>query len=170
MRALLTITSLAGILMTCVSIAQENPAPADSGLKPLSTTAPLFPDECAGTHLESHYVVVEYDVTVDGTVENPAITDSSSECFHESAIEAVVFAGQVMASDGTLVSSPRHRDVLRRACEHVDAAIETVVANVPADFLSIDLRMAVDTLGEITGETVSETLLETIFGRFCIGK
>jgi tRNA modification GTPase len=75
-----------------------------------------------------------------------------------------------MASDGTLVSSPRHRDVLRRACEHVDAVVEAAVANMPADFLSIDLRTAIDTLGEITGETVSETLLETIFGRFCIGK
>jgi tRNA modification GTPase len=88
----------------------------------------------------------------------------------ERAIEDVVFAGQVMASDTSLVSHPRHRDVLRRAVEHVDAAIATRQAGLPTDLLSIDLAAAVNALGEITGETVSETLLETIFGRFCIGK
>ena len=38
------------------------------------------------------------------------------------------------------------------------------------DLVGIDLRAGIDALGEITGETVSDTLLETIFGRFCIGK
>ena len=88
----------------------------------------------------------------------------------EQAIEEVAFAGHVMASDAVLVSNPRHRDVLRRTCEHVDAVLAAHRASMPADFLSIGLRSAVNALGEITGETVSETLLETIFGRFCIGK
>jgi tRNA modification GTPase len=88
----------------------------------------------------------------------------------EQAIEQVVFAGRVMASDATLVSSPRHRDVLRRAHEHVCTALDAHRSGLPLDFVSIDLRAGVNALGEITGETVSDTLLQTIFSRFCIGK
>ena len=88
----------------------------------------------------------------------------------ERAIEAVIFSGQVVASDAALVSSPRHRDVLRRAHEDVATAAEAQRAGMPLDFVSIGLRAAVNALGEITGETVTDTLLETIFSRFCIGK
>jgi tRNA modification GTPase len=106
-------------------------------------------------------------------VEISALTGAGIDAL-ESAIEEVVFAGQVIASDAALVSHPRHRDVLRRAVKHVDAAISARPtggqAGLPVDLLSIDLAAAINALGEITGETVSETLLETIFGRFCIGK
>jgi tRNA modification GTPase len=88
----------------------------------------------------------------------------------EQAIEGVVLAGRVLTSDAALVSNPRHRDVLRRAHRHVEAAIATRGAGLAVDLLSVDLRAAVDALGEITGETTSDTLLETIFSRFCIGK
>jgi tRNA modification GTPase len=88
----------------------------------------------------------------------------------EQAIVEIVFAGQVMASEATLVSHPRHRDLLEQALQHVRATIVAREEGMPPDLLSIDLAAAVNALGEITGETVSETLLETIFGRFCIGK
>lgn len=88
MRAVITIaTCLAGVLMTCSSVAQAQAA-ADADFKPLSDTAPAFPDECVGSPLEVDYVAVEYDITSDGTIDNLAIVESSSECFHQSAIEA----------------------------------------------------------------------------------
>jgi tRNA modification GTPase len=88
----------------------------------------------------------------------------------EQAIQGAVFAGRVVASDVALVSNPRHRDVLRRAYGYIGSALAAHRAGVPDDLVSIDLTAAANALGEITGETVSDTLLETIFGRFCVGK
>jgi tRNA modification GTPase len=88
----------------------------------------------------------------------------------EQAIQGAVFAGRVVASDVALVSNARHRDVLRRAHGYVGSALAAHRAGVPDDLVSIDLTAAANALGEITGETVSDTLLETIFGRFCVGK
>lgn len=115
--------------------------------------------------------VVRVDDLLDGAscVEISALTGAGIDDL-ERAIEATVFSGRVVASDAVLVGSPRHRDVLRRALEHVGAAIEARRTGMPLDFCSIGLRSAVNALGEITGETASEALLETIFSRFCIGK
>ncbi|MBN1936321.1 MAG: tRNA uridine-5-carboxymethylaminomethyl(34) synthesis GTPase MnmE [Anaerolineae bacterium] len=88
----------------------------------------------------------------------------------EGAIEQAVFSGAVTASDAALVGSPRHRDVLRRAREGVQDAAASQRTGQPADLISVDVTGAINALGEITGETASESLLETIFSRFCIGK
>ena len=74
------------------------------------------------------------------------------------------------ASEARLVSNPRHRDALRRAHEFLQAAAQTADAEVPTDLLAGDLTAALNALGEITGETVGDDLLDLIFSRFCIGK
>jgi tRNA modification GTPase len=88
----------------------------------------------------------------------------------EEAIVETVFAGQAIASDAVLVSSPRHKEAIHRALEHVIAAQATLAEGLPADFVSIDVTSAVNALGEITGETAHEDMLAQIFSRFCIGK
>ncbi|MBN1580262.1 MAG: tRNA uridine-5-carboxymethylaminomethyl(34) synthesis GTPase MnmE [Anaerolineae bacterium] len=102
-------------------------------------------------------------------VEISALTGEGIQAL-EKAINDIVFAGQVVTSDTTLVSNPRHQDVLRRARDHAEHAMQAHQRDMPADFISIDVTAAANILGEITGETASDTLLETIFSRFCIGK
>jgi tRNA modification GTPase len=88
----------------------------------------------------------------------------------EKTIAELVLAGKPLHSESVLVTSTRHVEALRRAAEHLRAANSTLDRHLPLDFVSIDLRAAYDTLGEITGETASDDLLERIFHEFCIGK
>lgn len=88
----------------------------------------------------------------------------------EKTIAELVLAGKPLHSESVLVTSMRHSEALRRAAEHLRAAFNTLERRLPLDFVSIDLRAAYDTLGEITGETASDDLLERIFHEFCIGK
>ena len=69
-----------------------------------------------------------------------------------------------------LVTSSRHRDALLKSQEHVRSALQALDRGMTGDFLSIDLRAALNELGTITGEITNEDVLDSIFSRFCIGK
>lgn len=85
--------------------------------------------------------------------------------------EAIVNLVQAsVQGEGALVTSARHVDAMRRAAQHIDASLATLHQRLPLDFVSIDLRAAYGALGEITGETAGDDLLERIFSEFCIGK
>ena len=88
----------------------------------------------------------------------------------EEHIANLVLAGKTLQSESALITSARHQESLRRASEHIRASLIPLREGLPLDFVSIDLRAAYDALGEVTGETASEDLLERIFQEFCIGK
>ncbi|MCB0225727.1 MAG: 50S ribosome-binding GTPase, partial [Anaerolineae bacterium] len=88
----------------------------------------------------------------------------------ETEIVNLVMAGRVTLADEPMVSNPRHKALLQQALAHTLAAIEGQQAGLTPDLVSIDVREAVEALGQITGETVTEDLLDTIFSKFCIGK
>jgi tRNA modification GTPase len=64
----------------------------------------------------------------------------------------------------------RQRDLAALAAASLERALTAADQRLPWDFWTIDLRAAVRSLGEITGEEVSEAVLERVFARFCIGK
>ena len=64
----------------------------------------------------------------------------------------------------------RQADALRRADEALERLERTLKAKAPAELLSVELRAAADECGSVTGRSVTEDLLDTIFQRFCIGK
>jgi len=88
----------------------------------------------------------------------------------ENRMATSVLGGKVLSSDLLLVSNPRHKACLEQAIKHLDQALAGIDSQIPDDFVTIDLTSALNALGEITGETVNDELLEIIFSNFCIGK
>ena len=72
---------------------------------------------------------------------------------------------------GLLVAlNQRQRDLARQASASLVCSRQAAAEKLPWDFWTIDLREAIRSLGEITGEELSEAVLDRIFSRFCIGK
>lgn len=86
------------------------------------------------------------------------------------AIARIGWGGGVVDANAALIGSVRQIEALARADEALDHAQATFAARHPIDLVSGDLTAAIAALGEITGETVTEEVLDGIFSRFCVGK
>lgn len=73
-------------------------------------------------------------------------------------------------SPGVVITRQRHKDALTKARESLVKAREGAGQGLYPELISIDLRLTLDALGEITGETTAEDVLDRIFSEFCIGK
>lgn len=85
-------------------------------------------------------------------------------------IKKLVFQGQVIISNDGMLNNVRHKNSLINAIKSSEDALESIESALPLDILETDFKNCWTYLGEITGETVSEDLLDTIFKNFCIGK
>ncbi|MEO0015209.1 MAG: hypothetical protein RLZZ535_3598 [Cyanobacteriota bacterium] len=88
----------------------------------------------------------------------------------ETAIISLAHQGKVMAANPEVAVNQRQASALTRARVALKQVQETISNQLPLDFWTIDLREAIQALGEITGEEVTESVLDRIFSRFCIGK
>lgn len=75
-----------------------------------------------------------------------------------------------LRNNDIVVSNTRHYHALIRALEEVKKIRFGIKEGLPGDLLAIDIRSALNYLGEITGEITSDDLLGNIFANFCIGK
>lgn len=88
----------------------------------------------------------------------------------EQAILEAVHGEQLSAANLDFAINQRQAAALTRAQLALEQMQETITNELPLDFWTIDLRSAIQALGEVTGEEVTESVLERIFSRFCIGK
>ncbi|MHC5615779.1 MAG: tRNA uridine-5-carboxymethylaminomethyl(34) synthesis GTPase MnmE [Nostoc sp.] len=88
----------------------------------------------------------------------------------ETAILELVKAEKVQAADLDLAINQRQAAALTQAKISLEQVQATIAQQLPLDFWTIDLRGAIQALGEITGEEVTESVLDRIFSKFCIGK
>lgn len=86
------------------------------------------------------------------------------------SIEKMFKLGQITAGDNNAITNLRHKEALSAALTSLSAAINALEECVPYDIVSIDLTDCASHLGEITGKTVSDEIVDKIFARFCLGK
>lgn len=107
--------------------------------------------------------------SVDRIVDISAATGQGLDCLTEIIVNKV-YGGEVRGSEQVFVNNAREAELLRKAGEHLQEASQSIDNGMSPDFVVIDLRSAWEKLGEITGETVEDDIVDQIFTRFCIGK
>ncbi|MEG3842784.1 tRNA uridine-5-carboxymethylaminomethyl(34) synthesis GTPase MnmE [Microcoleus sp. herbarium14] len=88
----------------------------------------------------------------------------------ETAILDAVSGGNLQAANSDLAINQRQAAALTRGKISLEQCMDTISNKLPFDFWTIDLRGAIQALGEVTGEEVTESVLDRIFSKFCIGK
>jgi len=102
------------------------------------------------------------------TIQVSALNGFGLEALKEK-VKALFFQGQVEVQD-FLVSNRRHKEAMMRANQKMLAAKTAIDQGISLDLAAIDLNAAWNYFGEITGDTLSEDLVDKIFSDFCIGK
>ena len=77
---------------------------------------------------------------------------------------------EVLSKDMTYMSNVRQIDLLKKALKSIENAIENLKLGMPVDIVEIDINNVWNLLGEITGDTFHDELVNTLFSNFCLGK
>ncbi|MFT8310566.1 MAG: tRNA uridine-5-carboxymethylaminomethyl(34) synthesis GTPase MnmE [Sporolactobacillus sp.] len=88
----------------------------------------------------------------------------------EQAIASLFFSNSVTSNGEAYVSNTRHIALLKQARSAITDAIDAAQQGVPVDMTQIDIKRTWDLLGEIVGDTVSDSLINELFSKFCLGK
>ena len=110
-----------------------------------------------------------YPETIKNIVVTAAINNQGIEEL-EAEIINTVNLDNLQAENLDFAVNQRQAAALTRAKVALEQCLNTIKNNLPLDFWTIDLRGAIYALGEVTGEDVTESVLDIIFSRFCIGK
>ena len=85
-------------------------------------------------------------------------------------VKAMFIDEQLLKSNHAILSNTRHIGKFKEVKQALEDTKNASTALVPIDLVEIDLRKAWSTLGEITGQSTSEDLLDNLFSKFCLGK
>jgi len=118
----------------------------------------------------SNCIVVFTKTDLTGTKGISIVTGHGLEELY-SLIEQKLSEGVPALDEGELViQSSRQKDCLDRAYDALTAALEHNNLGLGLDIVAVDVKEALDALGEITGEVTTDDILDSIFSRFCVGK
>ena len=88
----------------------------------------------------------------------------------EDEIENLVCGGEVKGQNDALLANIRHKVAMDKAKISIEEGLNAIDAYLPYDLIEVDLKDCYDSLGEITGETLDDDIIDKIFSNFCLGK
>jgi tRNA modification GTPase len=112
---------------------------------------------------------LERAVAADATVWISAKTGVGLDGLRD-AIRNVTLGLEFEPGETAVVTALRHRTALVKAIEALQRSLESIKGMLSAEFVAVDLRGALDALGDITGVTTTDDVLDCVFSQFCIGK
>ena len=86
------------------------------------------------------------------------------------AIEKICKIDGIESENGRIITNMRHKTALMGAYDALVRVCDALKMGMPSDIVSIDIAAAMDSLGQITGQTVSDSVVDDIFHNFCVGK
>lgn len=106
-------------------------------------------------------------------LEGQIVEISAKEGLGIDKLKEVIFSTTVCQSvegPSIFINRVRHKIALERADDSLQKAKESILKEMSPEFVALDLKLALEHLGEIVGETTTEDILDKIFSEFCIGK
>jgi tRNA modification GTPase len=88
----------------------------------------------------------------------------------KNSIKQMVWSGSTGADMSDVMINSRHEEALQRAKRGLSNTIDALEKGLSIELAAMDLRLAVNAIGEIVGKTTTEDLLDAIFSQFCLGK
>ena len=77
---------------------------------------------------------------------------------------------QINLDNEIVITNIRHKNLITKAIESVKKTKETIENQMPLDIIAIFIKDILEDLGNITGEVVTEDIIDEIFAKFCLGK
>jgi len=125
--------------------------------------------DLVGNAMQDHVLTIDLPAET-RKVRVSALTHAGLDSLRRIMIDSVLANGIALTERSTTVTNARHKEALVRAHRQLGLALESMESGKSGEFVALDLRAALDCLGEIVGAVTTEEILNNIFSRFCIGK
>ena len=121
--------------------------------------------------------LIQDNINVDSRISNlnkkiikiSALNKDGVEKISETIVEMFKI-NEINLDDGIIVTNTRHKNLINKAINSTENAQISLENKMPMDIVAIEIKNVLEDLGEITGEDVSENIINEIFAKFCLGK
>jgi tRNA modification GTPase len=103
-------------------------------------------------------------------VETSAVNNTGIEKLKDALFKKVLDKTHAESKESVIITNERHFSALLRAKQSLTSALGSIKSGESEEFIAVDLRTAIDAIGEIVGLVTTEDILNNIFSKFCIGK